>query len=73
MSVQTLRNLLEMLPDRCRKRIADVPLVTPAARVIKEALDLCPAARTFLASGPQAAEMVAAIIETQRTDPGLAT
>jgi len=73
MSVQTLKNLLEMLPDWCRQRIENVPLVTPAARVIKEALNLCPAARTLLASGPQAADMVAAIIETQRTDPGLAT
>jgi len=73
MSVQTLKNLLEILPDGCRQRIENVPLVTPAARVIKEALNLCPAARTLLASGPQAADMVAAIIETQRTDPGLAT
>jgi uroporphyrinogen-III synthase len=73
MSVQTLKNLLELLPNWCRQRIENVPLVTPTARVIKEALDLCPAARTLLASGPQAADMVAAIIETQRTDPGRAT
>ena len=73
MSVQTLKNLLEILPAGCRQRIENVPLVTPAARVIKEALDLCPVARTLLASGPQAADMVAAIIESQRTDPGLAT
>lgn len=73
MSVQTLKNLLEILPNWCRQRIETIPLVSPAARVIKEALDLCPAARTHLASGPQAADMVAAIIETQRTDPGLTT
>lgn len=73
MSVQTLKNLLEILPDWCRQQIESVPLVTPAARVIKEALDLCPAARTVLASGPQAAEMLDAIIATLRTDPGLAT
>jgi len=73
MSVRTLKNLIVLLPDWCKQRLAEVPLVTPAARVIKEALNLCPAARTLLASGPQAADIVAAIIETQRTDPGLAT
>jgi len=73
MSVQTLKNLIVLLPDWCRERIEDVPLVTPAARVIKEALDRYPASRPFLAAGPQAAEMLEAIIETRRTDSGLAT
>jgi len=73
MSVQTLKNLIVLLPDWCRQRMEDMPLVTPAARVIKEVLDRCPASRPVLAAGPQAAEMVEAIIETQRTDSGLAT
>jgi len=73
MSVQTLRNLITLLPDWCRQQIENVPLVTPAARVIKEALDRCPASRTFLASGPQAADMVEAILAIQRTNSGRAT
>lgn len=72
MSVQTLKNLLEILPNWCRQQIENVPLVTPATRVIKEALDLCPLAKTRLARGPQAADMLDAIIATQRTDSGLA-
>jgi uroporphyrinogen-III synthase len=73
MSVQTLKNLIVLLPDWCKKRIADVPLVTPAARVIKEALSCCPQSRSFLAAGPQAADMVDAIIATQRINSGPAT
>jgi uroporphyrinogen-III synthase len=73
MSAQTLTNLIVLLPDWCKKRIADVPLVTPAARVIKEALNCCPQSRVFLASGPQAADMIDAIIATQRIDSGPVT
>jgi uroporphyrinogen-III synthase len=73
MSVQTLQNLFKLLPDWCTDQIENVPLVTPAARVIKEALDLCPSSRTVLASGPRAAEMLDAIIATQTTDTGLAS
>jgi uroporphyrinogen-III synthase len=73
MSVRSLKNLIVLLPDSCKQRIDDVPLVTPAARVIKEALSCCPLSRPFLASGPQAAEMVDAIIATQTIDFGTAT
>jgi uroporphyrinogen-III synthase len=73
MSVQTLNNLMVLLPKWCRQQIENVPLVTPAARVIKEALNTCPTARLVLASGPQATEMVAAIITTQLTESGRAT
>jgi len=73
MSVRTLKNLIVLLPDWCKRRIADVALVTPAARVIKEALNSYPLSRPFLASGPQAADMIDAIIATQRIDPGPAT
>jgi hypothetical protein len=62
-----------LLPDWCKQRINDVPLVTPASRVIKEALSCCPQSRPFLASGPQADDMVDAIIATQRTHSGPAT
>jgi len=73
MSVRTLKNLIVLLPDWCKQQIGDVPLVTPAARVIKEALNCYPLSRPFLASGPQAADMVDAIIATQRIDSGPAT
>ena len=73
MSVQTLKNLIVLLPDWCKQRIADVALVTPAARVIKEALNCYPLSRPFLASGPRAADMIDAIIATQRIDSGPAT
>jgi len=73
MSARTLKNLIVLLPDWCKQRIDDVPLVTPASRVIKEALSCCPQSRPFLASGPQADDMVDAIIATQRTHSGPAT
>ena len=72
MSVQSYTNLLSLLPDWCREQLESTPLVTPAARVLKEALDRYPASRPVLASGPQADEMVQAIIALQRTEPGLA-
>ncbi len=72
MSVQSLRNLIALLPKWCRKQLESTPLVTPAARVLKEMLDLYPASRPILASGPQADEMVQAIIALHNTDPGLA-
>ncbi len=70
MSVQTLNNLLALLPDACVAQLENTPLVTPAARVIKVALDRHPAARTVLASGPGAEQMVRAIIENHKTDCG---
>ena len=70
MSVQALQNLIKLLPDWCRNQLESTPLVTPAGRVLKEALDRYPASRPILASGPQAGEMVQAIIALQ--SPGLA-
>ncbi len=72
MSVQSLKNLLELLPDDCMQGLGDVPLVTPAVRVIKEALERCPHVKPVLATGPAAADMVQAIISLLRTEPGKA-
>ena len=72
MSVQSLRNLVKLLPAWCEKQLESTPLVTPAGRVLKEALDRYPASRAILAPGPQAGEMVDAIIALHRTDPGKA-
>ncbi len=72
MSVETLSNLIDLLSEWCRQRLQDVPLVTPSARVIKEVLDRFPAARPVLAAGPQASDMVDAIIGLNNTDSGKA-
>jgi uroporphyrinogen-III synthase len=72
MSVETLSNLIDLLPDWCLQHLEDVPLVTPSARVIKEVLDRFPASRPVLAAGPQASDMVDAIIKLNRIDSGTA-
>ncbi len=72
MSVQSLVNLVELLPEWCATQLEDTPLVTPAGRVIKELLDRYPAARPILAPGPGANDMVQAIIALQGTDSGIA-
>ncbi len=72
MSVQSLINLAKMLPAWCAAQLATTPLVTPAGRVLKEALDRYPACRPTLASGPGADEMVRAIIAIHSTDSGIA-
>jgi uroporphyrinogen-III synthase len=66
MSVETMNNLSTLLPEWCAQQLENVPLVTPATRVIKEALDRYPASSPMLASGPQAADMVDAIIAMQK-------
>lgn len=66
MSVETLKNLGTLLPEWCAEKLENMPLVTPAVRVIKEALDRYPASTPILASGPQAADMVDAIIAVQQ-------
>ena len=70
MSVQSLQNLAALLPAWCERQIESVPLVTPAGRVLKEALDRYPASRPILASGPRASDMVEAIIALHQTDRG---
>ena len=72
MSVQSLSNLAELLPAWCAAQLATTPLVTPAGRVLKEALDRYPASRPTLAAGPGADEMVQAIIAIHSTDSGIA-
>ena len=72
MSVQSLTNLIELLPGWCSSQLESTPLVTPAGRVIKEALDRFPASRPILAPGTGADDMVQAIIALQSTDSGIA-
>ncbi len=72
MSVETLNNLALALPKSMLDDLANVTLVTPAARVIKEVLNRFPTSRPVLASGTQATDMVDAIMAIHSTDPGLA-
>jgi uroporphyrinogen-III synthase len=61
MSVESLRNLIALVPESCSKALAETPLVTPAARVLKEAQERLPGCPVHLATGPGADEMVSAI------------
>lgn len=70
MSAESLRNLVELLPESCLDHLVETRLVTPAARVIKEALELLPGIATTLAQGPQVDDMVRAIVEHGSNAPG---
>ena len=72
MSVQSLANLGELLPAWCADQLESTPLVTPAGRVLKKALDRYPASRPILAPGPGADDMVNTIIALQSTNSGIA-
>lgn len=61
MSVQSLGNLLALLPESCHGALAKTRLVTPASRVIKEIKDRLPGCPATLADGPGADEIVRAI------------
>jgi len=60
------------LPDWCREQMSLTPLVTPAARVLKEALQQYPDCPAVLATGPRSDDIVnavAAAIEISATRP----
>ena len=67
MSVESLHNLVSLLPECCMTELGKTLLVTPTARVIQEALIRFPGIPTKLASGPQASSMVDAILASART------
>ncbi len=67
MSVESLANLISLLPEWCISELGNTLLVTPASRVIQEAVDRFPGIPTTLASGPQASSMVDAILASART------
>lgn len=74
MSVASFNNLVALLPDPGGELLARTPLVTPAARVLKEALSQFPKLPVILADAPDADEIVNAIIATTgaqgQTAPG---
>ena len=71
MSTESLANLIALLPNISAQQFETMPLVTPAARVIKEALKRFPASQPVLASGPLVTDMLDAIITLRRNNPGI--
>ena len=67
MSVATLESLWSLLPDYCRHALPATPLVTPSERVIQTASDKIPGIRAVLAPGPQAGDLVRAMITALET------
>ena len=67
MSVDSLDKLVDLLPQGCTRMLDNALLVTPAERVLKEALKRFPASRPVLASGPGADAMVRAIATAVHT------
>jgi uroporphyrinogen-III synthase len=68
MSVATLDSLWSALPDYCRAALPETLLVTPSERVIQTASERIPGIQAILAPGPQAGDMVRAMI-TAREKP----
>jgi uroporphyrinogen-III synthase len=67
MSVATLDSLWSALPDYCRMLLPETPLVTPSERVIQTASERIPGIQAILAPGPQAGDMVRAMITALET------
>lgn len=70
MSVATLHNLLQLLPPSCRELLADTPLVAPGTRVIQTAERSIPGISTVMAPGPQAADIISALIALRQSGQG---
>jgi uroporphyrinogen-III synthase len=67
LSVATLESLWSALPDYCRAALPETPLVTPSERVIQTASERIPGIQAILAPGPQAGDMVRAMITALET------
>ena len=67
MSVETLENLLQLLPDSSLAPLRQTRLVAPGARVIQTAMKLIPGISAIMASGPKATDMLNALIETRHS------
>jgi len=67
MSVESLHNLLQLLPPACRKLLVETPLVAPSTRVIQTAEESISGISTALAPGPQAADIISALIELRQS------
>ncbi len=70
MSVAAFKNLIELLPEAAKPLLSRTPLVTPAERVLKEALDQFPELPTILAEAPDADEMIRGVVRAIDRIPG---
>ena len=70
MSVASFKNLIELLPESAMPLLSRTPLVTPAERVLKEALDQFPELLATLAEAPDADEMVRGVVRAIDRIPG---
>lgn len=68
MSVQSLEFLGALLPGWCREQLNRTPLVTSAARVLKEAVNQYPGCPAILAAGAQTSDIVDALIASRAAD-----
>jgi hypothetical protein len=68
MSVASLDNLIEILPNYCRGQLRKTRLVAPSARVIQTALERIPGATGILSAGPGATEMTGALIASLQSE-----
>jgi uroporphyrinogen-III synthase len=62
MSVASFENLIALLPDTASLLLSRTPLVTPAERVLKEAINQFPDLPATLADGPDEDEMIRGIV-----------
>ncbi|MDH4108508.1 MAG: uroporphyrinogen-III synthase [Gammaproteobacteria bacterium] len=69
MSVAAFSALCESLPLSCAGVLRTARLVAPSERVIKTIQERLPDARCILAPGPQAADVVGALVASLRYDP----
>lgn len=67
MSIETLENLLQLLPASSLASFRQTPLVAPGARVIQTTMELVPGISAIMAAGPTAADMLSALIETRQS------
>ncbi len=67
MSVETLQNLLQLLSPACRRLLVNTPLVAPSTRVMQTAETSIPGISTVLAPGPQAADIISALIALRQS------
>lgn len=70
MSAESVHNLAALLPKWCRQQLGRSLLVAPTARVLKVATDTFPDSSAALAEGPQASNMIDAIVKHVQTAPG---
>lgn len=62
MSVESLRNFLQLLPASCGEKLRETLLVAPGNRVIQTAKELIPGIATAQAPGPRVADIVNTLI-----------